>query len=76
MAFSGLQLVVEEGTDQGNAFPVNIPQTTIGRENRDVLLSDEHVSRQHAVILNQDGKWMLQNESNQGTTVLRFKRLV
>jgi pSer/pThr/pTyr-binding forkhead associated (FHA) protein len=76
VAFSGLQLVVEEGTDQGNAFPVNIPQTTIGRENRDVLLSDEHVSRQHAVILNQDGKWMLQNESNQGTTVLRFKRLV
>ncbi|MCE5237159.1 FHA domain-containing protein [bacterium] len=69
VAFSGLQLVVEEGPDQGKAFPVDPPQTTIGRENRDVLLTDEHVSRKHAVILNQDGKWILQNESNQGTIV-------
>lgn len=70
VAFTGLQLVVEEGPDQGKAFPVNMPQTTIGRDDsRDVILSDEHVSRKHATIANEDGKWILQNESNQGTSV-------
>ena len=69
IAFSGLQLLVEDGVDKGRSFPVNPPQTTIGRESRDIVLSDEHVSRKHASVIAQDGKWVLQNESNQGTFV-------
>lgn len=69
IAFTGVQLVVEEGPDTGKACPVNLPQTTIGRETGDLLLTDPHVSRRHATIFSQNGGWVLQNESNHGTMV-------
>jgi pSer/pThr/pTyr-binding forkhead associated (FHA) protein len=69
MTFRGLQLLVEEGPDKGAVSPVIVPQTTIGRQSGDMLLTDPHVSRRHATIFQEDGRWILRNESNFGTMV-------
>ena len=42
-------LLVVQGTDQGNRFPLDVPQLLLGRGSRcDVRISDSEVSREHA----------------------------
>ncbi|MEN6644831.1 MAG: FHA domain-containing protein, partial [Armatimonadia bacterium] len=68
-ACSGVQLLVESCPDKGKSFMAQ-PETTIGREDgRTVRLSDDTVSRKQATLRLESGKWMLQNESTQGTFV-------
>jgi pSer/pThr/pTyr-binding forkhead associated (FHA) protein len=50
-----LVVVTESGAD-GNAFVLGSPMTTIGREEGDILLSeDPYVSPRHAVLCERDG---------------------
>ncbi len=45
-------LVVRRGNDEGARFPLEIPETTVGRHpDSDVFLDDITVSRKHAVFV-------------------------
>ena len=51
-------LLVVQGTDQGNRFPLDVPQLLLGRGSRcDVRISDSEVSREHARLELQENRW-------------------
>jgi hypothetical protein len=64
-------LVVKEGDEPGNKFPVYDTRTLIGSDSRcQIVIRDEGVSRQHAAIVNRDGKFILTDlASTNGTFV-------
>ncbi|MFN3422790.1 MAG: FHA domain-containing protein, partial [Armatimonadota bacterium] len=68
--FLGAELEVTRGPDKGKRFPLVKTTTTIGRlEDRDIQLTDITVSRKHCVLEFRGGKFILRNESTQGTRV-------
>jgi pSer/pThr/pTyr-binding forkhead associated (FHA) protein len=68
--FLGVELLVTEGPDKGKRYPVGKSNIKIGRrEDQDLRLSDEYVSREHAQLSLQGGTWRLKNISSRGTTV-------
>jgi hypothetical protein len=46
----GAALTIVSGPDAGRRFLMTRPVLTIGREDRDILLTDESISRRHAVV--------------------------
>ncbi len=68
--FLGAELEVLRGPDKGKRFPLVKTTTTIGRlEDKDIRLTDITVSRSHCVLEFRGGKFILRNESTQGTRV-------
>lgn len=68
--FLGAELEVIRGPDKGKRFPLVKTVTTIGRlEDRDIQLTDITVSRKHCILEFRGGKFILRNESTQGTRV-------
>lgn len=66
----GAEVKVLEAPDAGKTFPLSKTVTTIGRQpDRDIQLTDEYASRKHATIFLENGKFLLRNESSQGTSV-------
>ncbi|MGC4044286.1 MAG: FHA domain-containing protein [Armatimonas sp.] len=49
------ELVIEQGADAGKRFAMTRQQMTIGREDADILLTDNTISRRHGVIAYTDG---------------------
>jgi pSer/pThr/pTyr-binding forkhead associated (FHA) protein len=63
-------LIVQEGIQAGQRWPLNKPELSIGRgSDCDVLLNDKTVSRHHARIAKESDKWMLHDESKNGTHI-------
>lgn len=63
-------LIVQEGQQAGQRWPLNKEVLTIGRgSDCDILLNDKTVSRHHARIAKEGDKWMLHDESKNGTHV-------
>ena len=70
MAGYGAELEALEGPQAGRRFTITSATTTIGREDRDITLTDESVSRSHATMSAKDGKFILfDNGSAHGTHV-------
>jgi len=46
----GLTLVVLDGMDKGEEYPITHNRMTIGRKGTDVILADPKISRKHAEI--------------------------
>jgi pSer/pThr/pTyr-binding forkhead associated (FHA) protein len=66
----GAELEASLGPEAGRRFAVTRTSTTIGREDCDILLADESVSRRHATLRVSDGRYVLQDEtSTHGTHV-------
>ena len=64
-------LVVKSGVDAGKSFMLSEGENTIGRGNGpSISLSDESVSRRHAVIRCQNGKLVLFDVGSRGGTAL------
>ncbi len=63
-------LIVQEGTQAGQRWPLNKTELTIGRGGEcDVLINDKTVSRRHARIRREGDKWILYDESKNGTHI-------
>ncbi len=64
-------LIIQDGPQGGQRWPLNKDELTIGRGGDcDVLINDKTVSRQHAHIKHEAGnKWMLYDDSKNGTHV-------
>ena len=70
MAGYGAELEAVEGPEAGRHFAVTRATTTLGREDRDIILQDESISRSHATLSAKDGKFILcDNGSAHGTRV-------
>ncbi|MCW3097715.1 MAG: peptide-binding protein [Chthonomonadaceae bacterium] len=66
----GAELEAISGTASGRRFVITRPITTIGREDRDILLDDDTVSRKHATLTVRDGAFLLTDDgSTHGTRV-------
>jgi hypothetical protein len=46
----GAELAIVGGPDQGRRFTITKPVLTLGREDRDILFTDDSISRRHAVL--------------------------
>lgn len=63
-------LIVQEGAQAGQRWPLNKGELTIGRGGEcDVLINDKTVSRHHARIKREAGRWVLYDESKNGTHI-------
>ncbi len=69
-------LVTLQGPEGLVQYPLNQPRTILGRQmDCDVCLSAKAVSRQHAQILNQEGKFFVEDLESSNGTFLNGKRL-
>ncbi len=63
-------LIVQEGSQAGQRWPLNKEMLTIGRgADCDILINDKTVSRRHAMIAKESDQWMLHDESKNGTHI-------
>lgn len=70
MAGYGAEFEAVEGPEAGRRFAITRATTTVGREDRDIILADESVSRSHATLSAKDGKFILfDNDSAHGTRI-------
>ncbi len=66
----GAELEVLSGPDAGQRFAITRSVMGLGREDQDILLNDESVSRKHATLVYRDGKFLLTDQrSTHGTKV-------
>ena len=77
-----LTLLVIQGPDKGRRFEVPDEQTLVGRDSRQLPITDNTVSRRHAELIpTEDGSWILKDMASangtyvNGTRVLRNVQL-
>jgi signal transduction histidine kinase len=66
---------VIEGPDKGRSFDVSETEALIGRRNGVVPLTDSTVSRRHARVLRDNGRWLLEDLGSANGTFLNGTRL-
>ena len=69
------KLIVQSGVNKGTIYELSGEPVTVGRDHEsDIHLPDEKVSRSHARIAHEDGRWTLSDlESRNGTFVSRSR---
>lgn len=71
-----MEIIIEQGPNQGARFSVAQPRLTIGRDQQcDVVLHDERVSRCHVEIQWQDGAWVVYDQGSANGTWVNQRRL-
>ena len=77
MAVSGLQLLVRQGPRAGQAFDLNRPVVTIGREaGSDIVLDDPQVSRHHARLTLQDAGYFIEDLGSTNGSFVNGRRVM
>lgn len=66
------KLITTDGTRE---FPLNAGRNTVGRENADVLLAHNTVSRKHATVTVEDGKAFAEDSGSTNGTYVDGKKL-
>jgi len=70
-----LVLVVMEGTDRRNVVLDHFPFTVGRRTDRDLVLTDPRVSREHAVLMRENDGIYLENQSARQTTFVNGEQI-
>ncbi len=71
-----MELIIEQGPNQGARFSVAQPRLTIGRDQQcDVVLYDARASRCHVEIRRQDGAWVVYDQGSANGTWVNQRRL-
>ncbi|HDQ71704.1 MAG TPA: FHA domain-containing protein [Chloroflexi bacterium] len=71
-----MEIIIEQGPNQGACFSIAQPRLTIGRERQcDVVLHDERISRCHVEIRRQDGAWVVYDQGSANGTWVNRRRL-
>ena len=77
MAVSGWQLLARQGPRAGQAFDLNKPVVTIGREaSNDIVLEDPQVSRQHARLTLQGTSYMIEDLGSTNGSFINGRRVM
>ena len=67
---SEAEFIVVSGVDSGKRFQIRGGKSTIGRrEDQDIVLTDDFVSRQHGECVKQGNTWIWHNISDKGSIV-------
>ncbi|MFN7131826.1 MAG: FHA domain-containing protein [Myxococcales bacterium] len=73
----GFSLTITEGKDIGREFTFDQPEVSIGRTTEnDVVLYDPGVSRKHAVIRNDGGRFLVQDQGSANGTQINGAPIV
>ncbi len=73
---SPARLVPRFGAEQGQEYPLTQRITTIGREPiNDIVLDDAEISRRHARILYEDGRFIIEDLNSTNGTFVNGERL-
>lgn len=71
-----MELIIEQGPNQGARFSIAQPRLTIGRDQQcDVVLYDARASRLHVEIRRQDGAWVVYDQGSANGTWVNQRRL-
>lgn len=70
-----LTLLVLQGPDKGRRFELPDAPALIGRESRQLPLSDNTVSRRHAELVPIDGAWVLKDQASANGTYVNGVRV-
>jgi hypothetical protein len=71
-----VMLVVRQGDVMGTRFALTGDQVAVGRiPDNDIVLDDVTVSRRHAVLVNESGKWMVRDLRSLNGTYLNHVRV-
>ena len=70
------QVNVLQGPDKGKTFQLPQGYGLIGRDSPTIALTDTSVSRRHAELLEQDGRWLLKDLDSVNGTYLNGVRIV
>ncbi|MCA9043285.1 MAG: FHA domain-containing protein [Planctomycetaceae bacterium] len=64
-------ILIVQGADQGNRFPLDVPQLVLGRSTKcDIRVNDSEASRQHARLVQSGESWSIVDlNSSNGTYV-------
>ena len=77
MAVSGWQLLARQGPRAGQAFDLNKPVVTIGREaGNDIVLEDPQVSRQHARLMLQGASYVIEDLGSTNGSFVNGRRVM
>jgi hypothetical protein len=77
MADSGWQLLARQGPRAGQAFDLNKPVVTIGREaSNDIVLEDPQVSRQHARLTLQGTSYLIEDLGSTNGSFINGRRVM
>ncbi len=77
MAVSGWQLLARQGPRAGQAFDLNKPVVTIGREaGNDIVLEDPQVSRQHARLTLQGASYVIEDLGSTNGSFVNGRRVM
>ncbi len=68
-------IYVIQGPDKGRRFELAETETTVGRQDSDVELADNTVSRQHLRLARENGNWMLVDIGSANGTYLNGMKL-
>lgn len=68
-------LVIRSGSSSGNRCPLGTGITVIGRKNANLILNDETVSRQHARIYSENGKYIIEDLGSTNGTFINGNRI-
>ncbi len=72
----GAEFEVISGDQSGKRFAITRAETRIGRESTDILLSDDTVSRSHAVLRVKDGRFYLVDLGSTHGTKVNGEKLI
>lgn len=70
-----LTLLVLQGPDKGRRYELPDAVTLIGRESRQMLITDDTVSRRHCELIPQDSRWILKDLGSINGTYLNGSRI-
>lgn len=63
-------IVIQSGPNKGQQFQINRDNLIIGRQEGDVIIKDDTISRRHAEIIKNKGKYFIRdNNSTNGTYI-------
>ena len=71
-----LTLLVLQGPDKGRRYELPDAPALLGRESRQLHLSDNTVSRRHAELMPSDGEWILKDLGSSNGTYVNGQRVV
>ena len=66
---------ITSGPESGQRYQILRTVTTLGREDRDILLSDDTISRSHATLVVTDGKFVLKDDNSAHGTQVNGERI-
>jgi hypothetical protein len=76
MTVSQARFVVRHGPTAQQEYPLHVDTTTIGREAaNDIIINDPEISRRHAIVKSQAGRWMIEDLGSTNGTYVNGQRL-